>query len=121
MLNIPAPRVYSWSSKADESAVGAEYIIMEKVRGVQLSSVWEDLHLLKKSKIVTQLAGFDKYLVSNPLPAYGSLYYSEDPSGHSKFTMGPTNNRRFFDDGRGSLDLDRGPCKSPRPEADTPN
>jgi len=48
VLHIPAPKVYAWCSRANETPVGAEYIIMEKVPGIKLSHVWEDMHILKK-------------------------------------------------------------------------
>ncbi|KUL89585.1 hypothetical protein ZTR_04373 [Talaromyces verruculosus] len=72
-LHIPAPEVFDWCSKAANTAVGAEFIIMEKVPGIQLSQVWDQMEGLKK---------------------------------------GPTTNRKYFDDGRGSLDIERGPWKS---------
>ncbi|KAB8205413.1 hypothetical protein BDV34DRAFT_195889 [Aspergillus parasiticus] len=84
---------------------------MEKVPGVKLSHFWDDMHAKKKSQIVTQLVMFDKALASNPFPEYGSLYCAEDGPRDDNFVIGPTTNRRYFDDGRGTLTLDRGPCK----------
>ncbi|RLL96198.1 hypothetical protein CFD26_100335 [Aspergillus turcosus] len=106
-----SPKVYTWCAKADETPVGAEYIVMEKSPGIKLSHVWDDMHVLKKSEIVTQLVRFDASLASNPLPAYGSLYYAQDANG-DKFAVGPTNNRKYFDDGRATLPLDHGPWDS---------
>src|SRR5882757_9010875 len=36
---IPVPRVYGWSSTVS-NAVGAEYIIMEKLEGTTLGDIW---------------------------------------------------------------------------------
>jgi hypothetical protein len=40
ILVTPVPRVLSWNSKVEGNPVGAEYIIMEKVSGVELAQVW---------------------------------------------------------------------------------
>ncbi|KAF2433877.1 hypothetical protein EJ08DRAFT_668550 [Tothia fuscella] len=119
--------VYTWSSRANETSVGAEHIIMEKAPGIQLSKLWDELQGNKKYGIIQQLVGFEKALATAKLPAYGSLYYSDDllestsaialpvmdVNGSTKsFSIGPTNNRKYFDDGRGTLELDRGPWRS---------
>lgn len=100
---------------------------MEKAPGIQLSELWGEMHSQKKYGIIKQLVGFEKALTTAKLPAYGSLYYSDDLPKHisaialpvmdvngstKSFSIGPTNNRKYFDDGRGTLELDRGPCKS---------
>ncbi|DAA73906.1 TPA_exp: Uncharacterized protein A8136_3892 [Trichophyton benhamiae CBS 112371] len=112
-LNIPAPKVYSWCSDTSKSKVGAEYIFMEKAKGIPLSKIWDDIDVIQKSKIVENIVLFEKSLALNPFPAYGSLYYSDGDTtegfAESGFTVGPTNNRKYFDDGRRSLTLDRGP------------
>jgi hypothetical protein len=119
--------VYTWSSST-ENPVGAEYIIMERSRGIELGKIWDDLPGLDKFEIVKKLVGFEKAYVSTRFPMYGSLYYAKDlpevlPSQlvnldskiddtvHSVFAVGPTTNRAFFDDGRDAVDVDRGPCK----------
>ncbi|PWY91337.1 hypothetical protein BO94DRAFT_573791, partial [Aspergillus sclerotioniger CBS 115572] len=124
VLNIPTPKVYKWSSSA-ATPVGAEYIIMERSRGVELSRLWDDMPGSEKFQIVKQLVGFEKSLVSSQFPMYGSLYYAKDlpdvrPSQvvgigskqdtvDSVFAIGPTTNRNFFDDGRDAVDVNRGP------------
>jgi len=40
--------------------VGAEYIIMEMLTGVQLSSVWTTLPIDKKTEIIKTLATYQK-------------------------------------------------------------
>ncbi|EFE43081.1 hypothetical protein TRV_02162 [Trichophyton verrucosum HKI 0517] len=98
---------------ASKSKVGAEYIIMEKAPGAQLSKFWDNMNVIQKSKIVENIVLFEKSLALNPFSAYGSLYYSDcdttEGFTESGFTVGPTNNRKYFDDGRHSLALDRGP------------
>ncbi|RJE21579.1 Phosphotransferase enzyme family [Aspergillus sclerotialis] len=124
VLNIPAPKVYSCSSST-ETPVGAEYIIMERSRGVELSKIWDDIRGIDKFQILKQLVGFEKALVSSRFPMYGSLYYAKDlPEVHPNqlvkveskeevegldFAVGPTTNRTFFDNGRDAVDANRGP------------
>lgn len=88
---------------------------MEKAGGIPLSKIWDDIDVMRKSKIVENIVLFEKSLALNPFPAYGSLYYADGDTTEgfteSGFTVGPTNNRKYFDDGRRSLNLDRGPCK----------
>ncbi|KAM5454159.1 hypothetical protein McanCB49686_004467 [Microsporum canis] len=112
-LHIPAPNVYAWCSDASRSTVGAEYIIMEKVPGAQLSRFWDEMEVMQKSKVVANIVRFEKSLAQNPFCEYGSLYYSDGDTANKRgFTVGPTNNRKYFDDGRSSLVLDRGPWSS---------
>lgn len=125
VLGIPAPKVYSWSSSASEGPVGAEYIVMEKMSGVKLATVWDNMHSQKKLEVVQQLVQYEKAFATSQFPAYGGLYYAEDvqdggvPTTYQhnqdiaerQFVIGPTNNRKYFDDERRQLSLDRGPCE----------
>ncbi|PLB44200.1 phosphotransferase enzyme family protein [Aspergillus steynii IBT 23096] len=126
-LGLPVPRVYAWSSRASDNPVGAEYIIMEKQAGVTLSDVWENMKGKQKAQIVLQIVSLEQSLVATKFRKFGSLYYKEDlptnldptaslfiesdgnETQSSKFSIGPTNHRAFFDFGRGKLDIDRGP------------
>jgi hypothetical protein len=42
-LGLPVPRVLSWSSAKTSTAVGAEFIIMEKAPSIEVSKVWLQL------------------------------------------------------------------------------
>ena len=100
---------------------------MENVPGIELSGLWEDLTGRQKYEIVEQIVGYEKSFASTRFTMFGSLYYALDLpniAGNevlcvnedgmdmrcSQFAVGPTNYRMFFDDGRGTLDVDRGPC-----------
>lgn len=128
-MKIPAPKVYAWSSQRNDNPVNSEYIIMEKMSGVELESLWEDMMDLQKYEIVKQLVGFEKSFASTKFTSFGSLYYAKDVPADSdnrnlcvsedeteikcwQFAIGPTTNREFFDDGRGSVNIERGPCES---------
>lgn len=39
LQDIPASRVYVWSSN-DGNDVGSEYIVMEKIEGIAMSEMW---------------------------------------------------------------------------------
>ncbi|KAJ5375106.1 Aminoglycoside phosphotransferase [Penicillium concentricum] len=108
--------------------IGAEYIIMEKSQGVELSKLWDDILGPDKLGIFQQLVDFEKALVSPQFPMHGSPYYAKDlPNVQSNqlidlgakrsnagldSAVGPTTNRTFFDDGRNSVDAGhRGPYK----------
>ncbi|KAF2500404.1 kinase-like protein [Lophium mytilinum] len=120
--NIPVPRVYGWSSTAD-NAVGAEYIVMEKIDGDSLAEIWPTLDLKQQGQIIKQVVHLEKNLFSIQLPASGSIYFPDDLSSEEKakavalpghgdkaFCMGPMAHYSWWDDQRSSLALlDRGP------------
>lgn len=124
------PKVYAWDSRAD-NAVGAEYIIMEKMSGAQLSEVWESMKIKDKMQLRLNLALYQKVWLSISFCQFGGLYYKQDSeSGPSedylytnqkgervhdcRFTIGPMTGRDWSDCGRAALKCDRGPCKEHR-------
>ncbi|PLB45009.1 hypothetical protein P170DRAFT_513098 [Aspergillus steynii IBT 23096] len=126
-LCTPVPKVLAWSSRANKTPVGAEYIIMEKVAGVQLNELWPKLDIRDKFAVVKAITGFQKAWMSTSFTPYGSLYYASDlgsndscilvkPNGSEvkehRFAVGPSTGREFLDDGRIALDFDRGPWNS---------
>ncbi|KKZ65946.1 hypothetical protein EMCG_08289 [[Emmonsia] crescens] len=130
VLGIPAPKVLAWSSRCDGNPVQAEYIIMEKIAGKELSQYWDTLSGKQKYAIVQQIAELERKFASTRFAAYGGLYYANDlspaesartaylytdangPQTCSRFVIGPTNNRMYFDDGRSDVVVDRGPWTS---------
>ncbi|KAI9672324.1 MAG: hypothetical protein M1817_003346 [Caeruleum heppii] len=129
VLHIPAPKVHTWSSSASANTVNAEYIIMEKIPGVELENVWEELTGRQRFEVVQQVVGFEASFASTRFSSFGSLYYAHDISKasqredlyvneegtevpHSRFAVGPTTSRMFFDDGRAAVDVDRGPWRN---------
>ncbi|RLL93491.1 hypothetical protein CFD26_101813 [Aspergillus turcosus] len=80
VLGTPVPKVFFWSSTTD-NAVGAEYILMENVRGVQLNSA--------PSAEYTDRNG--QHVVDD------------------RFAVGSSMSRQNIDDGRAEFDFDRGP------------
>jgi len=111
------------------NAVGAEYIIMEKVSGIELEQVWPSMNIKARFAVVKAIAGFQKAWTSVSFNKYGSLYYSNDLEGTSnseplyvdengfaitdeRFAIGPSTGRESNDNGRATIDFDRGPCKN---------
>lgn len=101
---------------------------MEKQSGVALIEVWDQLSGFQRSQIVEQIAKIEKILASFEFLKFGSLYYKQDLPRYDEdtalyidengevvhsdhFGVGPTCHRSFFDFGKGSLRIDRGPCK----------
>jgi hypothetical protein len=128
ILDIPVPKVLAWCSRARENPVGAEYIIMEEVPGVEPEQVWPDMSIQDRFAVVKSIAGFQKAWTSVAFTKYGSLYFSRDledthssqplyidANGHhitnGNFAVGPSTARETFDSGRAGIDFDRGPCK----------
>ncbi|EZF29790.1 hypothetical protein H109_04256 [Trichophyton interdigitale MR816] len=128
-LQTPAPRVYAWNASRDtkNNPVGAEYIVMERVPGIQLSEIWCNLQLKQKLKVFTQIARYMRKWTSVNFSQIGSLYYTENipvmpneplysengnAAFNSRFTVGLSTNREWSDAGRGDLKCNSGPWRS---------
>ncbi|KAL9100206.1 MAG: hypothetical protein Q9163_004389 [Psora crenata] len=126
VLQLPAPEVHAWSSKAAENPVGAEFIIMEEARGVPLSNKWSTLHGDDKLNLIEKIVEIEKTLASTSFRDFGSLYYTKDlerrarndvlytdstgkPIVSAQFSIGPTTDRKSFDNNRASVDFEQGP------------
>ncbi|TVY15392.1 Altered inheritance of mitochondria protein 9 [Lachnellula arida] len=124
VLENPVPKVLAWSSRAKETEVGAEYIIMEKVTGIPLEDVWSVMDLEGQTSIIQTIGEYQKSWMSTTFNQYGSLYFSKDlEDGKSvtytnsngdevvdhQFSIGPTVSRQSNDHGRADISFDRGP------------
>ncbi|KAL5331675.1 hypothetical protein ACEPPN_001210 [Leptodophora sp. 'Broadleaf-Isolate-01'] len=129
VLGTPVPKVFAWSSKAEENPVGAEYIIMEKLPGIELEHAWPSMTIGDRLAVVKAIARYQKSWCSVSFKKYGGLYYAKDldiSTGNeplytdangidvkdSKFGIGPSTGREFIDNGRATIDFDRGPYRS---------
>ena len=129
VLQTPVPEVFTWSSRAQENPVGAEYIIMEKIPGIELERVWPTMKTEDRLAIVQEIANYQKNWTSVSFKKYGSLYYSKDLVSSSdnktlytdangvdvkdsRFSIGPSTGRELIDNRRAGVEFDRGPCKS---------
>jgi hypothetical protein len=128
-LGTPVPRVLAWSSKAQENPVGAEYIIMEKVPGIELEQVWPSMDVKDRLTLLKNIAGFQEAWTSVSFKKFGGLYYAMDLDGPTsneplyiaknginvldeKFAIGPSMGREMIDNARATIHFDRGPCKT---------
>jgi hypothetical protein len=102
---------------------------MEKQAGIVLTNVRGTMKGKQKVQIVDQIVDIERRLAATKLSQFGPLYYKGDLPDNSdttsplyvdsagnemrskKFGIGPTNDRSFFDFGKGELDIGRGPCK----------
>ncbi|KAJ0415927.1 kinase-like domain-containing protein [Aspergillus carlsbadensis] len=128
VLDIPVPRVLSWSSSSEPNPVSAEYILMERVKGRQLSEVWDAMSEAQRFGLVKSLVAIEQKLTNVKFDFYGSLYYKGSSTSHhdrnidnptelakeamSDFVIGPTTHRSFWEDEKGELDIDRGPWET---------
>jgi len=78
--SIPVPRVIAFDSSADNE-LGFEWILMTKLPGVALKSLWESPDLVWESRVqlTKALAGYVKQLTSLKFPLMGNLYPSIRP------------------------------------------
>lgn len=87
---VPAPRVYDYADDEDPSnAVGAGYILVEKLAGKPLA--WDEADQTQKTKFMRQLAEIYSQLEKHPLRALGRLQPSSSSAG--QLEVGPA----FFD------------------------
>jgi hypothetical protein len=63
VLELPVPRVLSWSGDV-ENAVGSEFILMEEATGTQLGEVWDDMEIDVKLNIVDEIVAIQKKFLS---------------------------------------------------------
>ncbi|KAI1910132.1 hypothetical protein LOZ65_006425, partial [Ophidiomyces ophidiicola] len=132
VLDIPVPEVIDWSPPSTQpEAVGAGYMLMKKVKGCHLSEVWPGMSESQRFRFVKSVVAIEAKLSRLGIQGYGSIYYRDSyPNGMpleisapdqgseadvlEKFVLGPSTERNFWVDGRGSLELDRGPSKEDR-------
>ena len=109
------------------NTVGTEYMLMERVKGYQLSEVWDTMSEAQRFGLVKNLVEIETKLAKMEFTKHGSLYYKgtyprggnidpgELPSSKqgatAKFVIGPTTERSFWENEKRELDIDRGPCK----------
>lgn len=72
--SIPVPRAIAWNSSSDND-LGFEWILMNKVAGVELRSVWRRIPWQRKLELVDEVAGFVHQLQAQSFDAVGSLYF----------------------------------------------
>lgn len=134
VLDIPAPRVFSWSGVRD-NPVKAEYILMERVPGIDLATRWPLINRKEHiPPLLSDVLDIEAKFEHPPFSQFGSLYFKEDVSSElqerplfspsyngdldpkfkaasEKYRIGPIADRPWWSGGRHVLNVDRGPCK----------
>jgi hypothetical protein len=121
---VPVPEVFGYSPD-QANAVGAEYILLQKIDGTPLSDQWFSMDTKTRVKLMKQIVEIEKQFMSIRFLANGSLYYrrdlscsqraipaSQDPdlSSPDQIVIGPTAQHEWWYQDRGLLEIDRGPC-----------
>ena len=122
--SIRVPEVYAWSSDS-ANPVGAEYIIMDKIRGVTLVERWETMNTLERYKVIDRIVEMEKELKDIKSPAYGSLFLRDslphachnhplppDLDPDELFCIGPSCSRAVLQNSSKDISQpDVGPCE----------
>lgn len=101
---------------------------MEKLLGIPLDDVWPSMVIGDRFAVAKTIAGYQKDWMSVSFKQFGGLYYSQDLGQQtpcplhldqngvqvtdSRFAIGPSTGREFFDDERATIAFDEGPCKT---------
>lgn len=101
---------------------------MEKAPGIELERVWPSMKIADRLTLVKAIAGFQKAWMSVSFKKFGGLYYAKDLEERTgneplyidengvdvidaRFAIGPSTGRELIDNGRATIDFDRGPCE----------
>lgn len=136
--SMPVPRVVAYSSSASNE-LGFEWILMEKINGVPVGEVWDEMNMENKLGITVEIAGHMKQLRQRQFPLFGSIYFADiwnqvdyapslstedlaqlpklsiadsDIGINGAFVIGRMVSTRFFRDKRLLLRPDRGPFET---------
>jgi hypothetical protein len=75
--NIPVPHIIHHSVEVDSGGIGSPYIIMTKVDGVALSSIWDDMEDSKREIVLRQVVDILLELASQRFDKIGMLLRQE--------------------------------------------
>ncbi|QRD93459.1 hypothetical protein F9C07_2204734 [Aspergillus flavus] len=73
--SIPVPKVLAFCSSS-ESELGFEWILMEKIGGVPLLDIWDEMPVEAKESLPTEICGYLKSHQDLQFIKIGSLYFS---------------------------------------------
>ncbi|RAH44731.1 uncharacterized protein BO95DRAFT_464731 [Aspergillus brunneoviolaceus CBS 621.78] len=131
-LQISVPRVLDWNATS-KNAVDSEYIIMEEASGTQLGVIWDQLNPDKKLSIMREIVNVESKMLA---VSFGSIYSASEAVESAvpalltnaasselkervrkRFSIGPTVDRSFWKKERSSMQIPRGPWRTPRESA----
>ncbi|KAK5070995.1 hypothetical protein LTR64_003970 [Lithohypha guttulata] len=115
--SIPVPEVIAYS--AYTATIGFEWILMTRIPGKDLGRAGIDMSIEQKSRVVKELASYQRELLQITFPSIGSLmasHYDQDSvSGapaYSRYDVGPSCSTDYFLLNHLSLNMPRGPFNS---------
>ncbi|KAF8964672.1 hypothetical protein BDZ97DRAFT_1660020 [Flammula alnicola] len=77
---IPVPEVYAWNPD-DDNAVGAPYMLLEWVEGIEPWNQWYDLSPTDRTEFLDELAAYHaKFAKPLPFQGIGSIYFAKLPA-----------------------------------------
>ena len=85
--SVPVPRIIHHSVEVDSGGVGSPYIIMTKVDGVALSSIWDDMEESKREIVLRQVVDILLELASQRFDKVGMLFQQESDSKNAWYIM----------------------------------
>ncbi|OAP53829.1 hypothetical protein AYL99_11952 [Fonsecaea erecta] len=124
-LGFPVPRVILYSANA-RTAVGAEFIVLEKQLGRKLSDALPDMTRDQLGQLIEHLVHLEKQLADILFPVYGSLFYKSDlpkdmatvpfsdAAGFQDLCIGPLMAPTNWYKGRNTLNVNCGPFQGAR-------
>lgn len=74
--SMPVPSVVAYSSSTSNE-VGFEWILMEKVDGVAIDTVWDDMPFDEKTNLTVEFAEHMKQLCARRFPLLGNIYFAD--------------------------------------------
>lgn len=119
--SIPVPKILAY--ELDRSHPLGAHMLLEKVSGVRLDTIFDDLPAEAQDSLVTQLAHFMLEASRLSFPAIGSIALPQSPAPAPSPSstdpaavppLGPLTHPCFYVDGRNALALDRGPFPTAR-------
>lgn len=112
---VPVPGILHISTQSDH-ALGM-YMLLEKIPGIKLSTIFSTLEVTRQDLLVTQIAKWTIELFKHRFAAVGSLYSSHSASASPQeleYHVGAVSRPPFYVDGRDKLQIDRGPFSTAR-------
>jgi hypothetical protein len=139
VLGICAPRVFAWSANATANTVGTEYIIMERMSGVESHHRWAQIAKAPEVfPLLDGVFGIERNFERPPFSQIGSLYFRDDvradlrdrplfrpgslaggdpellrklEAAKDKYRIGPIADRQWWRSERAQVTYDHGPCE----------
>ncbi|KIM88331.1 hypothetical protein PILCRDRAFT_771158 [Piloderma croceum F 1598] len=101
--SIPVPRVIHHCIEADGGGVGSPYIMMTKVDGVPLSSIWDDMEDAKREIVLRMVVDILLELASHRFDKIGTIFQRESDDATKQewyvaLTVGSPHDTSIFKD-----------------------